>query len=197
MSKRTSCMIWGNVRKKSIYLYETKGLDEALNYIKNLKITPNLKAGLKGEIFFFDRFYYSLKLEALLDSGVKADFAGIQKGEMVNFDVTTNIKYKNIDEYLELIKKKQKQYSIALVDLKTDDIEIFPLRFPICPECGKFSHYILYKGSSDLYSDITFSDSQSIIQLCPYCNFKKEKYRFKNIDKTYWGLLHSLENEFN
>jgi len=197
MNKKISCSIWGNIRKKSIYLYETKGLDEALNYIKGLNITPNLRAGLKGEIFFFDRFYSSLKLEALLDSGVKADFTGIQKGEMINFDVTTNINYKNIEDYLELIKKKKKQYSIAIVDLESTDIEIFPLKFPICPKCSNFSHYILYKETPNRDLETYISNSQFIFQFCPNCLIRKEIHHFNNIDQTYLGLIDSLEKELN
>ncbi len=109
MANKKSIMIWNAIRKKCIYLYETKSMDIALDYINNLKVSKNLKNGLKGEIIFFDRYYHSLKLEALLDAGIKADFVGIQNGQVINFDVTTNLNYKNIEDYCELMKKKKKK----------------------------------------------------------------------------------------
>lgn len=111
------------------------------------KITPNLKAGLKGEIIFYDLYKDELKLDALLDAGVKADFMGIQNCKPVNYDVTTNLKYKDIENYREAMQRKNKLYSIALVNLKSEEVEFFPLKFPICPTCNFFSHYILYISS--------------------------------------------------
>lgn len=199
MSKYKRVWIWNAIRKKCVYLYETNDIDTAFDYIKNLKVSQNLKNGLKGEIIFFDKYYNELKLEALLDAGIKADFAGIENGKMVNFDVTTNLNYKNAEDYFEIMQKKKKLYSIALVNLKSEDIDIFPLKFPICPECGKYSHYILYRFPKEEEEDqISYiSDKQEIHHYCMECSYRNSVHSFSNIFKDYYSLFDILENEIS
>lgn len=158
-------------------IFEKNGFDAAMDYIKNSRLIPPTKAGLKGEIIFYEKNKENLKLEPLLDVGVKADFTGIKKQKMVNFDVTTNISYKDIDKYLDVMQKRKKMYEIALVNPKTEEITLFPLKFPICPKCGKFSHHILYlePSSTDTYRTWKISDTQTVIHFCPNCNFFEEK----------------------
>lgn len=169
--------IYHSQRRLVFGIYEKYGFDRALEYIKNSKLWNQTKAGLKGEIIFYDQMKNELKLEPLLDVGVKADFAGIREKKMVNFDVATNLDYKNIDDYVELIQERGKLYEIALVNRKTEEITLFPLRFPICPKCGKFSHYILYiePARGGFYRTNNISDTQSVIQLCPKCKHYAEK----------------------
>jgi predicted nucleic-acid-binding Zn-ribbon protein len=157
--------------------YEKHGFDAALDVVKKSKALPNVKAGLNGELLFYDKYFDELKPEPLLDAGVKADFAGIRKGRMINFDVTTNLDYKNIDNYVEVIQKRKKPYEIVQVDLKSQEIEFFPLRFPICPKCGKFSHFVLYVAppTSEFYRINDISDGQVVIQICGKCGYFKER----------------------
>jgi len=117
--------IYHTQRRRVFGIYEKHGFDRALEYIKNSNLLPHVKAGLKGEIIFYDRRKRELKLEPLLDVGVKADFTGIRNKKMVNFDVTTNPDYKDIDDYVDLIQKRGKMYAIALVNPKTEEIVLF------------------------------------------------------------------------
>ncbi|MBA7518993.1 hypothetical protein ES705_11067 [subsurface metagenome] len=178
--KLSPSVIYFNVRGACFKRYESNGLDNALDYIRAKKITPNLKAGLKAEILFYDRYKDDLKLEALLDAGVKADFMGIQKGQPVNYDVTTNLKYKDIEDFREVMQKKEKLYTIALVNLRSEEVEFFPLKFPICPKCNYFSHYLLYIYPPDTkflhFNEM--SGIQTIVQFCPYCGFYDEVREF-------------------
>jgi len=155
-------------------------------------VWPQVKAGLRGELLFYDKFFEELKLEPLLDAGVKADLTGVRGGDLVNFDVTTNIEYKDIDKYVEIIQKRKKTYEIVLVNLKNEDFEFFPLRFPVCPKCGRFSHYILYLEPATTetcrWSDI--SDEQSIVQVCTKCKY------FEDL-KTLHFEVHSLSAEID
>jgi len=116
------------------------------------------------------KYRYPLKLEPLLDAGVKADFAGMRGKRMINFDVTTNLDYKDIDKYAELVQKRRREYEIVLVDLKNEEVEFMPLRFPICPHCGEFSHYVVFmsRPSSDVFWHA--STGQVLVRYCPSCD---------------------------
>ncbi|MCK4736535.1 MAG: hypothetical protein KAT65_29045 [Methanophagales archaeon] len=107
---------------------------------------------------------------------MKADFTGLKNSVPTNFDITTNIDYKNINEYVNCIQKRGKKYEIVLVDLKKQNTEFFPLRFPICRNCGMFSHYVLYllPPTTEFYYSSNISDVQKIILYCPHCDEDKE-----------------------
>jgi hypothetical protein len=151
-------------------VYEkTKDVDKSLEVLKKYPLIRSSKYGLKAELLFYDRFYTELKLDPLLDAGVKADFSGVRNKKPVSFDVTTNLQYKDINKYVDVIQKKGKRYELVLVNLKSEEVEFFPLRFPICPECGLFSHYILFMSRPS--SDVTWSVStgQALIRHCTRC----------------------------
>lgn len=169
--KRNQISAFHDFRRYVFATYEKHGLDAALDLVKNSRTLPNIKAGLNGELLFYDKYFEELKPEPLLDAGVKADFTGIREGKLINFDVTTNLNYKDIDAYVELIQKRKKQYEIVLVNLRNEEIEFFPLKFPICPNCEKFSHYILYlePPTTEFYRMNNVSDEQTIIQVCSKC----------------------------
>ena len=51
------------------------------------------------------------------------------------------------------------------------------MKFPVCPVCGKFSHYILYlePPTTEFYRINDISDEQTIIQLCSKCGHFGQK----------------------
>jgi hypothetical protein len=98
LSRPHPAKIYHDQRRIIFGLYEKYGLDKSIDYIKSAKLLPNIKAGLRAEVLFYHENKTELKLEALLDVGVKADFTGIKNHQMINFDVTTNVSYKNIDD---------------------------------------------------------------------------------------------------
>lgn len=108
--------------------------------LDSYSLTKPMKTGLRAELYFYDVYQSEFKLEPLLDAGVKADFAGKKDGALTNFDVTTNLKYKDADKYIDVVRKRGRSYQIALVDLKKSCVDFFPIRFPVCPECNGFSH---------------------------------------------------------
>ncbi|MDH5481790.1 MAG: hypothetical protein OEY22_02770 [Candidatus Bathyarchaeota archaeon] len=181
--------LFHNFRRRVFLNYEEYGYDKTDDFIQNSGVPAHIKAGLKAEVLFYDRYFRKFKLEPLLDARVKADFSGDKSGKFVNFDVTTNVKYKDIDDYLEVVQKRGKPYEIVLVDLKNEDFEFFPLKFPICPKCGKFSHYIIYLDppSTTFYQAMHASDGQTLVQYCGKCKY------FKNID-VYTYEVHSVHS---
>jgi len=162
--------LFNKVRRHMFSVYEkTHDFDKALEVLNSYQISKAWKHGLKAELLFYNKFYTKLKLDPLLDAGVKADFSGVRNRQAVNFDVTTNLEYKDINKYANVVQRKRKRYEIALVNLKSEEVEFFPLRFPICQECGLFSHYILFMSRPS--RDVTWSQStsQALIRHCPNC----------------------------
>jgi len=151
-------------------VYEkTQDFDKSLEALKKYPLIRPSKYGLKAELLFYDRFYTELKLDPLLDAGVKADFCGVRNKKPVNFDVTTNIEYKDINKYVNVVQRKKKRYEIALVNLKSEEVEFFPLRFPICPQCGLFSHYVLFMSRPSSEMTWSLSTGQALIRHCAHC----------------------------
>jgi hypothetical protein len=171
--------IWNQIRHHSFSILEkTEDIEKALKPVSSHAISTKLRrtfsAGLRAELKFYSENRKALQLEPLLDAGARADFVGIRNGQPVNIDVTTNLAYKDIERYSSPSRKRNRLYEIALVDLKNDRVESFPLRFPFCPECDKFSHYILFLDAPE-GSQFWASQGQEIVQYCPYCEFVKSK----------------------
>jgi len=184
--KQHPASLYNKARHHLFSVYEkTHDFDKALSVLHEYSLVRPSKHGLKAELFFYDKFYRRLRLEPLLDAGVKADFSGLRSRKSVNFDVTTNLQYKDINKYASVVQRKRKRYEIALVNLKSEEVEFFPLRFPICPDCGLFSHYVLFmsRPSSDVFW--SSSRSQAVIRYCPQCNefdvLKEYSYEMSSI----------------
>ena len=160
---------WNQVRHHAFSLYEKiKDPDKTVSYIADkYKLIPPLKAGLKAELLAYHNFREEMLLEPLLDAGVKADFMGVKNGNPTNFDVTTNLDYKDINDYRDVIASRGKQYEIILEN--DGDFEFFPLRFPICKECGNFAHYILYLSPPTSQVFWFASGTQLLLKYCPNC----------------------------
>jgi len=168
--KEHPAALFNKARHHLFSVYEkTNDFDRSLEVLKRYPLVKPAEHGLKAELLFYEKFYTELKLDPLLDAGVKADFSGTRNRKPVNFDVTTNLQYKDINKYANVVQKKRKRYELALVNLKSEEIEFFPLRFPICQECGLFSHFVLFMSRPS--RDVTWSQStsQAIICHCPTC----------------------------
>jgi hypothetical protein len=167
-----------NLRAKVLATYEKRGLDIALKTLNSERVPPTMRAGVHAELIFYDRYRTDFALEPLLDAGSKADFTGNRprRSIPINFDVTTNLDYKDIDEYVNCIQTRGRRYEIALVNLKTEEVTFFPLRFPICHECSRFSYYLIYlvPSTSTTYSTVGISDDQRVVRYCPWCDDGEE-----------------------
>jgi hypothetical protein len=178
MPQNESAEWWHRLRRMVFGVYEKYGYDRALETIKNLKTIPPFKAGLTAEIIFYEKNRAGLGLEPLLDVGVKADFTGLDRSIPTNFDVTTNLDYKEIDDYVKVIQERKKRYEVVVVNTKSEEIVRYPLLFPICDSCGKFSHHILYlrPSTNETNASNGVTDEQSIVKYCSHCkSFKEEQ----------------------
>jgi hypothetical protein len=180
--------------------YERYGLDSAMRILDKSPLDKRIVVGTRGELIFYDRYKDQYYLEPLLDSGAKADFTGLKTNgrTMTNFDVTTNINYKNIDDYVDSIQTRGKKYEIALVDIDSNEIELFPLRFPICHNCNRFAYYILYlvPGSTTHYQIADISDEQAIWKYCPHCDNSHEIASYTYEVGSLSGLEEALYDEY-
>ena len=162
---------YNRARHHLFSVYEkTRDIDVSLAVLERYRLKKTSTYGLKAELLFYDQYYIQYKLEPLLDAGVKADFSGVRNKSAVNFDVTTNLQYKDINKYVDIVQKKKKRYELALVDLKSEEVDFFPLRFPICPECGLFSHYILFMSRPSSRVHFLSSTGQALIHYCSPCD---------------------------
>jgi hypothetical protein len=183
-------------RRMLFATHEKYGYDKALEVLKNKRMPATSKAGLKAELIVYEKYGKKMKLEPLLDAGVKADFTGKIGNRLVNIDVTTNINYKDIDDYAEISQKRKKLYYIIQVNLKNEEIEFFPLRFPYCPICRKFAHYILYlvPSTSEINAISEISDDQRVIRYCPYCDEYEEKEDYNYLIRSFSPLQEELKS---
>lgn len=179
-----------------------KALDTAKINKNVLNLDSNHYKGLKGEIIFYGKNFNSLDLDVLMDSKkVPADFHSPMTD--IYYDVTTNLDYKDIENY---IRNDNREYMLGFVDIKSEEIELIPTSFPLCPDCGEYSHYIYFlddTNKTEIESSIDYPD-QDLVHYCPDCGYYKEidnssYYLFS--PKTYFddkypeGVDDELENE--
>src|ERR687892_256996 len=117
-------------RRRLVFsIYNKSGYDAARQVARESK-SPQWQNGLEAELLFYEKRRENLQLSPALDAGEKADFAGIENGKAFHVDVTTNLAFKNASQYAEVMQKQGRPYYVALVDLKREQIELYPLRFP-------------------------------------------------------------------
>lgn len=154
-----------------------KSLGTAKFLKKKLKLTPQYYKGLQGEIVFFAKYYESFNLDPLVEIGdVHADF----RSQVTNiyYDVTTNTDYKDLSDY---IRNDSKECMIAYVDVNSEEVELIPTVFLMCPECGGALHYVYcmdIEGSGEILG-IDYQ-SQYLYNYCQQCDYYKE------VDSTFY-----------
>lgn len=96
---------------------------------------PKVYAGLKAELEFFVKKGKEMNLEPALDYGNHVDFSGIYEGIGTRIDVTTNPKFKRLENYVPFVDKGEVRH-IAL-KLQNGEFKMISMNFPICLECEK------------------------------------------------------------
>ena len=156
---------------------ETKDSEESLQEAletakflnKKLQLTTNYYRGLQGEIIFFGKQYKALNLDPLVEIGdTHADFHSHITNQY--YDVTTNMKYKDISDY---IRNDSKECMIAYVDINSKDIELIPTVFEHCPNCGNCLHFVYALSNDFLFKSLLGIEyrSQDLYKCCSSCDF--------------------------
>lgn len=103
---------------------------------ENSSLNDKNYTGLLSELIFLEAHYDDFDLDPTLDCGSHADFIGFFKNSNARFDVTSNLDYKNLDDY-EPMQKQGRPYYIALIKPDRRKVEkIVDINIPFCEVCG-------------------------------------------------------------
>ena len=179
--------IFTKIRRHMFSIYEKQNkLGNIIEYLQGIyTFHEGTRSGLDAELSFYHQYLEEYQLEPLLDAGVKADFGGLKDGKLTNFDVTSNLDCKTIEEYTEVRDKRSREYEIAL--WKDNQITFFPLKFPKCRTCGGVAHNILYLGDSNSKVYWNYSTGQVVLQYCENCG------DYTRVD-THYEIVNSIKN---
>ena len=168
-----------------------------MKILQNKRIPATSKAELEAELIFYNKFSSKMSLEPLLDPGAEADFTGKKGGHIVYFDVTANIEFIDINKYVDIIQKRM--YEIVYVNRRNEEVLFYPLRFPICKTCNRFSHYILYLEPpiSEICMYAEISDTQTLIQYCSSCGRSIRLKTYHYLIPFFSGELEYLIDRYN
>jgi hypothetical protein len=143
-----------------------KARDWLCGYKKSLG--PKGHAGLAAELEFYTSFRKDYRLIPTLDYGDATDFAGEIEGRMFRIDVTTSLKFKQLEDY-EPYQTNGDRYKIAL--LTGNDFELIDINFPFCTQCsyGRIFGVGLLHGQNYKNEKPTWTNDQSLIDVCGSC----------------------------
>lgn len=144
-----SASIYNQIRHHVFSTYNKYDLDIAYACLFKYEDKLGLKAitGLVAELEFYHRYKKELTLDLSLDAGNKCDFIGNIEGENnCRIDVTTNIDFKQLDEYEPIQKKEDRLYKIVIVDKDNGEIkDIVDLNFPFSQNGGRLFDIAIFE----------------------------------------------------
>lgn len=112
-------------------IHKTHNLDDVLKCVNKYELSSTSKSGLLAELKFYERYRETYELIVAADCGDKTDFIGSINNTTARIDVTTNLKYKNKEDYHNLIVYSKMPYYLALVDKDSGAlIKLDPLALP-------------------------------------------------------------------
>ena len=169
-----------------------KGFNCAFEYLDGYKRSLGVHGykGLKAELNFYQKHGREFGLTVAGDMGEHADFAGSYDSKLARFDVTTNINFKQFQDY-EPYMGSGPRYKIALLDQGNFEvIDVFDLAFPRC-SCGGYliPSVILLGQNYNRHGESTWTNDQLLVDVCTGCHEYFERNRF-----THHGLLSPQEN---
>ncbi|PXX74698.1 hypothetical protein [Rivihabitans pingtungensis] len=168
-----------------------KGFNCAFEYLDGYKRTLGVHGytGLKAELNFYQKHGREFGLTVAGDMGEHADFAGSYGSQLARFDVTTNINFKQFQDY-EPYMGSGPRYKIALLDQGNFEvIDVLDLAFPRC-SCGGYliPSVILLGQNYNRHGESTWTNDQLLVDVCTGCHEYFERNRF-----THHGLLSPQE----
>ena len=158
-----------------------KGFSVAYDWMEKTyrkKLDPKGYIGLMAELKFYEKHKKEYKLTIAGDMGEHADFSGALGSDVSRFDVTTNLSYKNFDDY-EPFLSDGPTYRIALIDPSNFEVsDIIPLSFKRC-ECGGYKiPFILLMGENyNAHGESQWSNDQMCMNVCSNCSEFEETGR--------------------
>jgi hypothetical protein len=134
--------------------------------------------------------------------GEHADFAGMMGRVPVRFDVTTNVKYKDLKLYEKFVCDGF-DYKIAIFDKQNwEIIDVLELAFPRCASCGdscRFPVAIMGPQNYNRHGDPLWHSDQQIIEFCPCCGDTIKRIDIANSSllslETLYGEASTFDDE--
>lgn len=125
--------------------YGTEKAYECLYSYKDHMLYPAW-IGLKAELDFYTRNKDGYMLDISADCGNKCDFIGNIEGcNQCRIDVTTNIKFKDLEDYEPIQKKDHRMYKIVIMDKDNGEIkDIVDLNFVFSKNGGRLMDIALF-----------------------------------------------------
>lgn len=188
--------IYNEKRRIIFSTYHSKGLEEASQYLEGYRSTLGNTGytGLKAELEFYSKHQREYSLTVAGDMGEHADFAGNIGNKPVRFDITTNVKYKELKTYEKFLCEGY-DYRIAILDnANWEIIDVLELSFPKCDSCGdsfSFPLAITHPMNYNRHGDPLWHSDQDIIGFCPACCAIEEKEKIYNSPIKSFSELHS------
>jgi len=142
-------------------------------------------AGLKAELYFYEKHRHEFKLTVAGDMGEHADFSGMYGTDATRFDVTTNLDFKKFHNY-EPHMGDGLYYKIALLDKNNFEIiDILNLAFPRCQWCEGYliPCITLLDQNYNRHGESQGTNDQLLMNICSECNEIYEENRY-----THGGL---------
>lgn len=146
--------------------------DALENYYRMNQLDYCSYIGLKAELTFFQNYRTQYGLTPAGDMGDHVDFSGFFNGQLVRFDVTTNINYKKFATYEPLIAPGVPAYKIAFLNgTNFDIIDIYDLQFFRC-SCGGYLIPIILNLSQNCnrHGEPLWSNDQQLLHICNECH---------------------------
>ncbi len=168
------------------------GFDEAFSMLerKHQKRDVKIYTGLLCELIFLRDKGKDFCLIPTLDCGDHCDFSGRYNGAIARFDVTSSLKYKELNSYSKF-QKQGNPYYIVLIDPTSKKIDrIIDINFPLCSICGGKAVNVLIE-KLDITNQGTPSPSQRILRLCT------EDYDHKKLIEKYSYNIEEVTDEFD
>ena len=161
--RRTRAHLFATYRKKGY-----RGAKNLLDKKYAKMFSRNCYLGLKAELYFYHTKKNCYDLVPALDCGDATDFSGIIDGHHARIDVTTNPKFKKLNNY-EKYAHSGKPYYISICDLEKQESILVDINFPFCEQCD-----------GRLFPMIVFQDPWSL-------NLPKSKTYF-NLELELWHV---------
>jgi hypothetical protein len=159
----------------------TKGFSVAYEWMEQTyreQLGSKGYVGLLAELKFYEQFKSEFNLTVAGDMGEHADFSGLFESEITRFDVTTNLDYKNFEDYEPYLSDGPK-YSVVLIDPNNFEVsDVVSLAFERCACGGYMVPFILLMDQNcNDKGESQWSNDQIHMKICNNCSEFKEIYR--------------------
>jgi hypothetical protein len=181
----SSAKIYNEKRRIIFSAYHNRNPDTAFEWLEGYRSILGHAGyvGLKAELEFYHKHRHQFSLTVAGDMGEHADFSGQMGRSSVRFDVTTNLRFKQLATYEKFICDGF-DYKIAILDNRNwEIIDVLELAFPRCEACGGsfcFPLAVMGPQNYNRHGDPLWHSDQEIVDFCPSCGEMEKRLDLHN-----------------